>query len=221
LYKKSFNKNKSRMEASSRIKKGNETVPFQEFEGKKYFLYRNERYFSKGGKRLHVEVWKFYNGEVPKNYHVHHKDGNTWNNEISNLDCIEAFKHLSEHAKQNVINNPEWFKEFLKRGIAAAPKWHKSPEGIEWHRQHANKCNFGNQTYGETNCLVCSIVFIKNTNSAKFCSNKCKSADRRNRGVDNIEKECIVCKSKFIKSKYDIAKCCSGKCGRIKSRTSL
>ena len=122
LYKRTFNKNKSRMEANSGIKKGNESVPFQEFNGKKYYLYTNERYFSKGVKRMHVEVWKFYNGEVPKNYHVHHKDGNTKNNNISNLECIEASIHLSKHAKQRVIDNPDWYKEFHEKGIAAAPK---------------------------------------------------------------------------------------------------
>jgi hypothetical protein len=209
------------MEANSGIKKGNESVPYQEFNGKKYYLYTNERYFSKGVKRMHVEVWKFYNGEVPKNYHVHHKDGNTKNNNISNLECIEASKHLSEHAKQRVIDNPDWYKEFHEKGIAAAPKWHKSPEGIEWHRQNAHKCNFGNQTYGESNCIFCSKLFTKNSSHAKFCSNKCKSAYRRNTGVDNIEKECMVCKSKFITSKYDRAKCCSGKCGATSRKLSL
>ena len=32
-------------------------------------------------KRLHRCVWEYYNGEIPKGYHIHHKDNDKSNND--------------------------------------------------------------------------------------------------------------------------------------------
>lgn len=70
------------------------------FNGKWYYIYRGERYFSRGTKKLHRIVWEHYNGRIPDGYHIHHKDSNTRNNDIKNLACIEASEHLSYHSKE-------------------------------------------------------------------------------------------------------------------------
>src|SRR5947208_1692896 len=109
------------------------------FEGKKYRLsgsyYRSDNW----GKRkpnLHRAIWEHYNKrKIPDGYHVHHKDGNSFNNDISNLELIFGFEHLSEHAKQKWKDNPEIYRGGLKKAIAAARKWHKSDEGRAWHSQ--------------------------------------------------------------------------------------
>ena len=64
------------------IIKGFDVYPEQTFNGKTYYLYTGERYFSKGTKRLHRVVWEHHNEDIPKGYHIHHVDGNTCNNEI-------------------------------------------------------------------------------------------------------------------------------------------
>lgn len=51
--------------------------------------------------RVHVEVAKAFIGEIPKSYHVHHKDGNKQNNRVDNLEIISPKEHCKESIKQN------------------------------------------------------------------------------------------------------------------------
>ena len=186
--------------------------PQQEFNGKIYRKYKNERYFTRGIKFMHREVWKFYNGDIPKGYHIHHIDGNPENNDISNLQMIEASEHLSMEGKRRHAENPEWSREFHLKGIAAAPKWHSSKEGKEWHKRHAKKFNFGKQTYGNRECDVCGTEFVAKSNHQRFCSNKCKSKYRRDSGIDNITIKCKSCQTIFTKNKYEKREFCCRKC---------
>lgn len=49
---------------------------------------------------LHRAVWEFYNGKIPKGYHIHHKDENKKNNQIENLECLTKHDHNSLHKKE-------------------------------------------------------------------------------------------------------------------------
>lgn len=51
--------------------------------------------------RIHVLVAKHFIGQIPKGYHVHHKDGNRQNNVVSNLEIIHPSKHWRETEKRN------------------------------------------------------------------------------------------------------------------------
>lgn len=157
------------------------TVPVQEFNGKKYRLHKGERYFSSGNKRLHIQVWKYYNGDIPKGYHIHHVDGNTHNNDISNLNLIHGTLHLRFEGKKRFKENPEWAKEFHSKGIEKAKEWHKSEEGRKWHKEHGKKC-WINKQYFTKNCEVCNKEYKTPfpTNS-KFCHANCKATALRRR----------------------------------------
>ena len=74
------------MDSNIKITIGTNGLPQQEFANKKYHLYPNERYFSRGTTRMHVAVYKLYFGDIPKGYHVHHVNKNTWDNRIENLE---------------------------------------------------------------------------------------------------------------------------------------
>jgi len=86
---------------------------------------------------LHRAVWEYHHGAIPTTHHVHHKDGNTDNNQIENLDCVPKGQHLQQHMTperraaqgERIRNNPD---AYLK-----AAAWHRSADGREWHRQHA------------------------------------------------------------------------------------
>ncbi len=55
-------------------------------------------------KLLHIWVWKKANGRKPRpGYHIHHKDGNKYNNDSSNLEEIEGEKHYKLHANNNLF----------------------------------------------------------------------------------------------------------------------
>lgn len=51
--------------------------------------------------RVHRLVAKAFIGEIPKGYHVHHKDGNRQNNNVDNLEIIHPQKHWHETEKHN------------------------------------------------------------------------------------------------------------------------
>lgn len=70
------------------------------FDGLSFRRNKRTGYFlnAKTHKRLHVYVWEYYNGcEVPKGYHIHHKDHDKNNNEIENLALLSASEHASLH----------------------------------------------------------------------------------------------------------------------------
>ena len=169
------------METNFGIKIGDDGLPFQEFNGKKFRLFPRERYFSRGTTRMHTEVWKFHNGAIPKGFHVHHKDENPWNNAIENLECIEAFKHLSEHSKKRVSENKEWFEDFQKKGIAVAPEWHRSEEGRQWHSEHGKKI-WQERESTTKQCEMCQKEYqTKFPSRSKFCHQNCKAKALRAR----------------------------------------
>ena len=73
-------------------------LPFVTFNGEKFTL-RNNGYYGKtyGDRELmHRYVWRFYKGDIPKGYDIHHKDRNKTNNKIENLEIYEK----SEHARK-------------------------------------------------------------------------------------------------------------------------
>lgn len=119
-------------------------VAYKLMEAKRYYLSQSRTDAGrKGAKGLHVAIWEFYNRKkVPSGYCIHHKDGNPFNNDIHNLECVSSHIHFSEHGKNNWENN-----EYRKRGEKQldearekATAWHKSPAGMKWHQE--NKRNY-------------------------------------------------------------------------------
>lgn len=194
------------------IKVGDDGLYYQVFNGVIYKLYPGFKYFKQHTYYLHHKVWEFYKSKRKNGYHIHHINGNVNDNRIENLEEIESSEHLSLHAKMRIKDDKDWFESFHKKGIEAAKEWHKSEEGIKWHKEHALKFNFGVFDFGEYNCEVCSDKYKKRTKHQKFCSNKCKSKHRRDLNIDNIEKNCSVCDKIFITNKYSKREKCNRGC---------
>jgi len=133
---------------------------------------------------------------------------------------VTMSEHLDYHAKQNVIDNYDEMKaRFIKIAIPAAAKWHKSAEGKAWHKKQAEKLKGRSiEPIGERPCKVCAEMFYIYASTAEkacHCSKKCKAKARRDSGVDNIVKACVICESEFTSNKYDKVKTCSRRCGGI------
>jgi hypothetical protein len=190
--------------------KSKREVAIQIFNGRTYYQYEG-RYFTSHTKKMHRDVWSFYNGEIPKGHHIHHIDGDVTNNDISNLQLMEASAHLRMEGIKRHKENPEWSKQFHAKGIEMAKEWHKSPEGREWHKQHGVEA-YAKRTPVSMVCQKCHKEYetTKMANS-KFCSNNCKCAFRKASGVDNVKRNCVVCKTEFTCNKYHPqAKCKRG-----------
>lgn len=169
---------------------------------------------AKTHKRLHVYVWEYFNGKVPKGYHVHHKDHDKTNNEIDNLTLLSASEHSALHSKEQVEKHyQDMIKNLKDNAIPKASEWHGSKEGKEWHKRHYEKTKAALHKQGDFICENCGKPFTAEiTGNNRFCSNNCKMAYRRKSGVDNETRECECCGKEFITNKYSKAKTCSRQC---------
>src|SRR4030067_1479678 len=164
-----------------------ETIVFMGIQFRRYSKSktRSEReYFTsngtqrkKGIKRLHQEIWKYYNGKIPLGFAIHHKDGNSSNNDITNLECLSRGKHQSEHVRERFKDNEyyEKIKENLRKIQPLSHAWRKTDEGKKWHSEHAKKVLLLSKPK-EFNCIECNIKAITQSRvGGKFCSKKCSS----------------------------------------------
>jgi hypothetical protein len=162
-------------------------------------------------KRLHVYVWEYYNGSVPRGSQIHHADEDKSHNEIDNLKCLSEHDHLSYHSKQMMLDE-EFKKVFHDRGIEAAKEWHGSPVGHRWHKAHYDRMKDKLYVPYDCECQYCGKKYISTNKNSKFCCNAHKTYARRESGVDNIEAACVICGKPFIKNKYDKTQTCSVEC---------
>lgn len=166
---------------------------------------------------MHRYVWYCYNGEIPENCHIHHKDNDKANNSIDNLECVSAYEHLSTHTKERINSGKFDTKVNLDKAREVAKIWHGSEEGRKWHSEHSKEI-WENMPMTTKICECCGKEFDININSAsrtRFCSNKCKSKWRRDSGLDDIIKICPICGKEFKTNKYSKTKTCSRECGGI------
>ena len=172
------------------------------------------KYFTRGCKKLHREVWKYYYGDIPKGFHIHHIDENPKNNDISNLKLLSDSEHKSLHMQER-MQNPAYIQELKDRMAYArksASKWHGSEEGLEWHREHA-KNTIGKIQPQKFICEHCGKEFWRRpVGKNKFCSHACKTASRKKSGIDNEVRRCVVCGKEFITNKHFTKKTCCRTC---------
>lgn len=190
---------------------------YQEFDGIKFIL-TDKGYYRHNGLRkyMHRYVWEYYNGKIPSGYEVHHIDFNRGNNDISNLQLLTREEHRKIHAELLTEQQREWRRKNLER--TARPKaieWHKSDEGSRWHSEQIKRMHKEGAFKHNLICTQCGKEYVgeihKKGDNA-FCSNACKSAYRRAKGLDNIERICPVCDNKFMTNKYRPSETCSRSC---------
>lgn len=191
------------------------------FDGLSFRKDKRTGYFlnAKTHKRLHVYVWEHFNGEVPKGFHVHHKDMNKGNNEIDNLEILSAKEHEKLHGSLISEGRKEWMRKNLADNARPkASEWHGSENGKQWHSEHAQAI-WQSASVRKYICQYCGAEFetrnVYGENQAKFCSNKCRAANRRKSGVDDVEKICEKCGQPYMANKYSKTRFCKG-CGHKK-----
>lgn len=150
----------------------------QKFNGVSYYKCGN--YFQRKGVRLHREVWKHHNGDIPDGYDIHHEDGDSSNNDISNLKLMCRHDHHSMHMKTD--ERIERSKEAIEIARKKACEWHGSDAGKEYHSK-LGKANWKKREAIAYTCTYCGKEFhtkhIYGENQNRFCHNNCKSAYRR------------------------------------------
>lgn len=194
--------------------------PYLMFDGKKFAYNPRTGYYlstTKPRKGMHVYVWEYYNGPVPKGYEIHHKDRNKANNDISNLTCITIKEHRKLHGRLLSQETRDVFRKNMNENARpAAIEWHKSEAGKEWHKDHFDvSLKKAKTTFIEKTCEQCKKTYTVNLSNAtlsKFCSKSCREKHRRLSGVDNVERICEYCGKVFKTNKYKPTKYCSRLC---------
>lgn len=193
-----------------------------EYAGTRWYRYpESERkhlrnYYSQNGSRpdlesfYHRQLWRDEHGEIPEGHHIHHIDENPLNNDIENLECLSVADHLARHPRD------DWdYAAHLESVRHLANEWHRSEEGREWHRKHWPE-SLGRifDEYEEKVCEQCGGKYETNASHKKsrFCSNNCKSAWRRESGVDNEARTCQHCGEEFVVNRYRAKRFCNRQC---------
>lgn len=117
-------------------------------------------YYKRAKTSLHREVYKHFYGEIPIKHVIHHKDGDTFNNSIANLECVSDEDHRRHHS-----NSPERIEKSRAVGKAQAKML-----AIE------NKKYWANKPTMEVACVTCNKSFVVSKHKvkmAKSCSFKC------------------------------------------------
>lgn len=197
------------------------------FEGRKFRTYPNskqdsDRSYLRGrglvnGKSrkvyLHRYKWERLVGPIPDGYEIHHKDGNTHNNALENLECVKGSEHRSAHA---IINwSDPGFRKKMQPHVESltelAKPWHKSDEGREWHRLHASK----EKRSRTLTCMHCGREYEGRVKrSENFCGQTCwrmyagpsKKSEART---------CPTCGTVFTVRKCLKKRYCTLKCGAV------
>jgi hypothetical protein len=157
-------------------------------------------------KRLHRYVWEKEVGTIPKGCHIHHVNGNKADNRIKNLAIMTASGHERMHGQE--IERKAKVRENLKKAVLVAPEWHRSEAGKAWHSKQAKGRK---QPRTEKACAVCGKLFM-GTKVQRFCSNACKAKNRRDLGLDNVQRICEQCGKPFMASRFESQKYCSREC---------
>ncbi len=160
-----------------------------EFNGKRYRRYPDsphvhlQKYFMRYRGLLHRDVWEFHNGPIADGMAIHHKNGNTLDNDIGNLELVSPKQHAAAHA---TAARAEANRGRLSAGRDAAKSWHKSPEGRAWHRKNAltsigkGGWKYHPQKRVEQICATCGLEY-KAIKHSRFCGARCQRVESNKR----------------------------------------
>ena len=205
------------------------------YKGKKYTRYpdskkpNHRRYFQRHGSSrlppvsLHRVVWEGHNGPVPKGYAIHHKDGDTGNNFIENLECLPQSDHQKLHWAEGSYETPACKAHQAKFGQHTAA-WRETERFREMLVQNG-KVAWERREYKQYQCEQCQGTFESlNPLGATCCSRRCaqrlRAAKKRELGI-SFSCKCEWCSIDFGGSKKTTRFCspqCSGYYREAKKR---
>ena len=191
----------------------------QRFNGIVYHRHK-KGYYINMNLRLHIDVWKFHNGDIPKGYEIHHIDQNKDNNQIENLQCLTRKEHVSVHIE---LKRAQGLIAPKKPQLVCA-RCGKSFTSTIPDAKYCIACRkelkppkpkvvkpFKPPRY--RTCIVCGKPFLltpeKSRNKHKTCSLECRA---KICAPPIPEKICPIC-GKTFKPVHSWNKCCSVECG--------
>ena len=182
-----------------------------------YYPIVNGRWL-KGVQALHQEIWKAAHGPIPEGCHIHHKDDDTLNNALENLECLTRKRHCEEHAAKFRTARQIHIDSVREK----AAEWHRSEAGRAWHAEHARKGWENRQGVWKT-CEQCGepwLCMIR-PNTSRFCSRKCLERCRTVNRTAWENRSCSVCGQTYSIQKGKKQQVCSRKCAWVVRRQKM
>lgn len=189
------------------------------YGGRKFWLQTTGRYFQSGVKTdperlLHRQIWIDNFGPIPAGFEVHHKDEDWRNNDPLNLELKDGAGHRSHHAKKR-WEDPTMAAKMragLANAIKAAPAWHATDAGREWHRQNSVQA-WKKKDWHLVGCTVCKAEYrTPFPDRSLYCTKACENTAVRARHQE--PRTCLHCGKEFSAFKYGKAACCSRTCAQ-------
>lgn len=181
-----------------------------EYNGRRYYYNKGYYYFTE---RLHRRMWEDAYGPIPEDHHIHHKNGNSADNRLENLECIPKREHHLLHfdvEKQlKILHSPEVSEK--------AHRWHKTKEGRRTLGEYSKK-QWLTRDFVTRKCVVCLKEHqTKNYGRSKYCSQKCRT--KAGYWARIIGMNCVICAASF-RAEKGRSRTCSSKCaGALSSLT--
>ena len=178
----------------------------QEYKGVRYskcgVYFQNSH--KSGERRLHRVIYEDSYGKIEDGHHIHHVDHNVANNHPSNLCMITGREHAKRHWDEKTDEEKAKFTDHIDKGVEAAKIWHGSEDGADWHKAHYESMKDKLHIKTELECSTCGKKYegLKREGDIRFCSNNCKAHHRRLSGVDDEDRNCVICDKVFKTNKY-------------------
>ena len=103
------------------------------------------------GALLHRLIWEDAHGPIPEGYVVHHRDGNSLNNALDNLELLARGDHIGHHKR----GRPAVYADPATPSRRASEAWRKrQPRDVE--------------------CVACGTTFQSTGMRAMFCTRPCR-----------------------------------------------
>ena len=149
-----------------KVRRMSEKEKYVWFDGIRYTRQKDGRYIASYGKLLHREIWKHFNGEIPKGYVIHHIDGDPSNNDIANLQCLTQSEHMKLHKTMEKRICEFCGKEFESRGnLSGKSRFCSRKCASDWDHKNSREIRI---------CVECGKEFeTYKYGKTKLCSKEC------------------------------------------------
>lgn len=188
--------------------------PASELRHLRTYYWPSRTYREKGVKALHVEMWKDAHGDVPPGWHVHHRNHDSLDNRLENLECLPGSDHRKHHAAEGCGRQDD---EHMRRLQELAKAWHASPEGLAWHREHGRQTWVGRERVSVGPCAGCGnpvSSYMTNTGGGnnRWCSHGCFQRTAEREKWYRVDATCPVCGASFQQKRTGRPVNCSKSC---------